>query len=79
MKFNLAATALFAMVVATAAAPAPPPAPPAPRPPAPAPALALAPSPPSICLRVCFTEKPSCPTGWEPVELGYCWNCCKEE
>ena len=32
-----------------------------------------------ICWRVCFPEKPECPSGWFAKELGMCWTCCREE
>ncbi|KAF4306087.1 hypothetical protein GTA08_BOTSDO03697 [Botryosphaeria dothidea] len=31
---------------------------------------------PKICWRICASEKPECPTGWDPVDFGGCWTCC---
>ncbi|ORE05035.1 hypothetical protein BCV72DRAFT_230641 [Rhizopus microsporus var. microsporus] len=32
-----------------------------------------------ICWKACFSEKPRCPTGWEPDRVGHCWTCCRKE
>ncbi|EKG15570.1 hypothetical protein MPH_07236 [Macrophomina phaseolina MS6] len=32
---------------------------------------------PKACWRVCFAEKPQCPTEWDPTLFGECWTCCR--